>query len=130
MVNKSDRKVYEPDEELEIASPVALVKDLVVENVDGGSIYFCEAATNIVRQDKSAKVVGTHVVSVKIGDHCYYGLCDMGTSESAIPYSLYQEVMREIAPCEIDIDLEIKLDNRDVIHPLGIVRDVEVLCGK
>ena len=92
---------------------------------------FCEAAINIVRQDKSAKVFGTPVVSVKIGDHCYYGLCDMGASASAIPYSLYQEVMREITPCELEyIDLEIKLANRDVIHLVGIVRDVEVLCGK
>ena len=55
----------------------------------------------------------------------------MGASASAIPYTLYQEIMREIAPCELeDIDLEIKLANRDVIHPVGIVRDVEVLCGK
>ena len=39
--------------------------------------------------------------------------------------------MCEIAPCEIeDIDLEIKLGNRAVIYPVGIVRDVEVLCGK
>ena len=108
-----------------------MVKDLVTENVDGSSIYFCEAATNIVRQDKSAKVVGTPVVSVKIGDHCYYGLCDMGASASAIPYTLYQEIMREIAPCELEnIDLEIKLANRDVIHPVGIVRDDEILCVK
>ena len=55
----------------------------------------------------------------------------MGASASVFPYSLYQEVMREIAPCELkDIDLEIKLANRDVIHPVGIVRDIEVLCGK
>ena len=39
VVNKSERKAYEPDEQLEIASPVALVKDLVTENVDGSSIY-------------------------------------------------------------------------------------------
>ena len=83
VVNKSERKAYEPDEQLEIASPVVLVKDLVTESVDGSSIYFFEAATNIVRQDKSAKVIGTPVVSVKIGDHCYYGLCDMGASASA-----------------------------------------------
>ena len=51
VVNKSERKAYEPYEQLEIASPVGLVKDLVTENVDGGSINFCEAATNIVRQD-------------------------------------------------------------------------------
>ena len=124
VVNKSERKSYEPDEQLEIASPVAMVKDLVTENVDGSSIYFCEAATNIVRQDKSAKVVGTPVVFVKIGDHCYYGLCDMGASASAIPYTLYQKIMRGIASCELeDIDLEIKLANRDVMHPVGIVRD-------
>ena len=57
VVNKSERKAYEHYEQLEIASPVGLVKDLVTANVDGGSINFCEAATNIVRQDKSAKVV-------------------------------------------------------------------------
>ena len=29
-----------------------------------------------------------------------------------------------------DIDVTIKLANRDTISPMGIVRDVEVLCGK
>ena len=49
----------------------------------------------------------------------------------AIPYSLYQEIMNDIAPVEIEgIDVTIKLANRDTITPLGIVRDVEVLCGK
>ena len=39
--------------------------------------------------------------------------------------------MHEIAPAEIeDIDVTIKLANRDTISPMGIVRDVEVLCGK
>src|SRR6266566_1022149 len=39
--------------------------------------------------------------------------------------------MNDIAPSEIeDIDVTIKLANRDTITPLGIVRDVEVLCGK
>jgi len=34
-------------------------------------------------------------------------------------------------PAEIeDIDVTIKLANRDTIKPVGIVRDVEVLCGK
>ena len=71
------------------------------------------------------------VISVKIGDHCYHGLCDMGVSASAIPISLYKEMMHEIAPAEIeDIDVTIKLANRDTISPIGIVRDVEVLCGK
>ena len=35
------------------------------------------------------------------------------------------------APAEIeDIPVTIKLANRDTISPVGIVRDVEVLCGK
>ena len=72
-----------------------------------------------------------HVVSVKIGEHCYHGLCDVGASVSAIPFTLYQELMNDIGPVEIeDIDVTIKLANRDTISPIGIVRDVEVLCGK
>ena len=39
--------------------------------------------------------------------------------------------MNDIAPGEIeDIDVTIKLANRDIISPIGIVRDVQVLCGK
>ena len=55
----------------------------------------------------------------------------MGASVSAIPYDLYKEIMHDIAPAEIeDIDVTIKLANRDTISLMGIVRDVEVLCGK
>ena len=71
------------------------------------------------------------VISVKIVDHCYHGLCDMGASASVIPIDLYEEIKNEIAPVELeDIDVTIKLANRDTISPIGIVRDVEVLCGK
>ena len=39
--------------------------------------------------------------------------------------------MHDIAPAEIeDIDVTIKLANRDTISPIGVVRDVEVLWGK
>ena len=39
--------------------------------------------------------------------------------------------MNGIAPAEIeDIDDSIKLANRNTISPIGIVRDVEVLCRK
>ena len=48
------------------------------------------------------------LVSVKIGDHCYHGLCDVGASVSAIPQSLYDEIKDEIAPVEIEpIDVTI-----------------------
>ena len=80
-------------------------------------------------KDKYRPVIGMPVISVKIGDHCYHGLCDMGAS--AIPHTLYKEIMHDIAPAEIeDIDVTIKLANRDTISPIGIVRDVGVLCGK
>ena len=116
-----------------------MVKDLLVEDIDMHVIYFCEDATRIAKpvrneqdkKDKNVRVVGMPVVSVKIGDHCYHGLCDIGASISVIPFSLHQEVMHDISPVEIEeIDVTIKLANRDTISPLGIVRDVEVLCGK
>ena len=54
------------------------------------------------------------IVSVKIGDHCYHGLCYMGASVNAIPYTLYKEIMHDIAPVEIeDINVTIKLANRE-----------------
>ena len=55
----------------------------------------------------------------------------MCASASAIHYDLYKEIMHEIAPVELEgIDVTIKLANRDTISPVGIVRDVEVLCWK
>ena len=68
-----------------------MVKDLLVENIDGHVIYFCDEAARIARPDTKNKhrpVVGMPVISVKIGDHCYHGLCDMGASASAITHSL------------------------------------------
>ena len=109
-----------------------MVKDLLDDNIDGHVIYFCDEAARIARPDtknKNRHMVGMPVISVKIGDHCYHGLCGMGASASAIPISLYHEIMNDIAPDETeDIDVTIKLANRDTITPLGIVRDVEVLC--
>ena len=111
-----------------------MVKDLLVDNIDGHVIYFCDEAARIAKpddKDKHRPIVGMHVASVMIGDHCYNGLCDLGASVSAIAFTLYQDIMNEIALAEIeDIDVTIKLANRDTITPLGIVRDVEVLCGK
>ena len=111
-----------------------MVKDLLLDNIDGHVIYFCDEAARIVKpdmKDKHRPVVGMPVVSFKIGDHGSHGLCDVGPSVSAIPFSLYKEIMNNIAPAEIeDIDVTIKLANRDTISPIGIVRDVEVLCGK
>ena len=134
MVRKSNIRTYTPLEQVKVEPNIAIVKDLLSDNIDGHAIHFCNETARIAKPhdtDKPRPVVGMPVISVKIGDHCYHGLCDMGASASAIPYSLYQEVMHDIAPTEIeDIDVTIKLANRDTISPMGIVRNVEVLCGK
>ncbi|KAK1651191.1 hypothetical protein QYE76_068996 [Lolium multiflorum] len=130
-VNKSEKKPKEPEEQIKVEPAVAIVKDLVTENVEDGHIIFCEDASNIVSHPNKPKQVSVPMLSVRIGDHCYYGLCDIGASVSAIPYELYTEIMHEIDSCELeDIDVVIQLANRETISPIGIVRDVEVLCGK
>ncbi|KAK1604843.1 hypothetical protein QYE76_028516 [Lolium multiflorum] len=128
-VNKSEKKPKEPEEQIKIEPAVAIVKDLVTENVEDGHIIFCEDASNIVSHPNKSKQVSVPMLSVRIGDHCYYGLCDIGASVSAIPLNF--EIMHEIGSCELeDIDVVIHLANRETISPIGIVRDVEVLCGK
>src|ERR1043165_6662170 len=108
-----------------------MVKDLVTSDIEESIISFCVVSTNIVTAKNEGPISGTPVVSVKIGDHNYYGLCDLGSNVSAIPFTLYQEIMHEIQPCEIkDVDVTIHLANKKTICPVGIVRDVEVLCGK
>ena len=93
-----------------------MVKDLLDDNIDGHVIYFCDETARIAKpgaKDKHRPMVGMHVISVKIGDHCYHGLCDMGASASAIPIDLYKEIMHEIAPTELEeIDVTTKLANK------------------
>ena len=48
VVNKSAKKPLEPDEQITVEPEVAIIKDLVTENVDGEHIIFCEDASNIV----------------------------------------------------------------------------------
>src|SRR3954462_13963853 len=117
---------------IKVKPQVAMVKDLVTSDIEESTVSFCVVSTNIVTTKNKGPISGTPVVSVKIGDHNYYRLCDLGSSVSAIPFSLYQEIMHEIQPCEIeDIDGTIHLVNKQTISPVGIVRDVEaVLCGK
>lgn len=79
---------------------IAMVKDLLVDNIEGHVIYFCYEAARIVKPvrnkqgmlDKNKPVVGMPVVSVKIGELCYHGLCDTGASVSVILFSLYKKL--------------------------------------
>ncbi|KAK1627929.1 hypothetical protein QYE76_002244 [Lolium multiflorum] len=128
-VHKSEKKPIEPEEQIKVEPAVAIIKDLVTENVEDGHIIFCEDASNIVSHPNKSRKASVPMLSVRIGDHCYYGLCDIGASISAIPYELYTEIMHKIGSCELeDIDVVIRLANRETISPIGIVRDVEVLC--
>ena len=91
MVKKSNIRTPKPSEKIKVEPSIAMVKDLLVDNIDGHVIYFCDEAARIARpviKNKHRPVVGMHVISVKIGGHCYHGLCDMGASVSAIPHSL------------------------------------------
>ena len=105
VVNKSYIRTPKPNEQIKVEPSIAMVKDLLEEDMDGHVIYFYEEAARIAKPDKRDKrrhVVGMPVISVKIGDHCYHGLCDIGASVSAIPYTLYEEIMKDIAPAEIE----------------------------
>jgi hypothetical protein len=93
MVNKSHIRAPRPSEQIDVEPNVAMVKDLLVDNIDGHVIYLCDEAARIAKpdpKDKNRPVVGMPVVSVKIGDHCYHGLSDFGASVNAIPFTLYQ----------------------------------------
>ena len=90
VVNKSTKKAIEPDEQITVEPVVAIVKDLVTKNIEDGHIIFCEDASNIVSHPSRTRRATLPVISVRIGDHCYYGLCDIGTSSSVIPYELYK----------------------------------------
>jgi hypothetical protein len=48
VLKKSAKKVVEPDEQITIKSPLAIVKDLITKNVEDEHIVFCEDASNII----------------------------------------------------------------------------------
>ena len=96
VVRKSNSRTPTPPEQIKIEPSISMVKDLLVDNIDGHVIHSCDEVARIARPDTKGKhrpIVGVLVVSVKIGDHCYHGLCDMGASASAISciISLYKE---------------------------------------
>ena len=89
VVSKNKKKVSEPDEQINVEPAVAIVKELVTKIVEDEHIVFGEDASNIVSHPNKPKQASVPMLSVKIGDHCYYGLCDIGASVSAIPDGVY-----------------------------------------
>jgi hypothetical protein len=49
MVNKSNIRTPRPSEQIKVQPNVAMVKDLLVDNLDGHAIYFCDEATRIAK---------------------------------------------------------------------------------
>src|ERR1041384_3333615 len=84
ILKKNGRTTDRP-EDIKVEPQVAMVKDLVTSDIEESTICFCVVSTNIVTAKNKGPISGTLVVSVKIGDHNYYGLCDLGSSVSAIP---------------------------------------------
>ncbi|KAK1561271.1 hypothetical protein QYE76_000107 [Lolium multiflorum] len=77
--------------------------------------------------------ISTIITAVSTSSRCNYLGCtshiSKGKLSRAIPYDLYKEIRHEIGPCELeDIDVAIQIANREIVYPIGIVRDVEVLC--
>ena len=134
VVRKSNIKTYTPSEQIKVEPDIAIVKDLLADNIDGHVIYFCDETARIVKpgaKDKHRPVVGMPIISVKIGDHCYHGLCDMGASASAIPHSLYKEIMHDIAPAEKKIlMLLLSLPIEILFHQLGLLEMLRYCVGK
>ena len=72
VVRKSSTRTTTPSEQIKVEPSVAMVKDLLVENLDVHVIYLQEEAARIAKPDtrnKHRPVVGLPVISVKIGDH-------------------------------------------------------------
>ena len=77
MVQKSYTRTPTPPEQNKVESIIAMVKDLLLDNIDGHVIYFCDEAARMARPDEKDKyrpIVGMPVLFVKIGDRCYHGL--------------------------------------------------------
>ena len=69
VVYKSYIRTPKPAEQIRVEPSVAMVKDFLVDNIDGHVIYFCDEASRIAKpnkKDKHRPVVGMPIVSVKI----------------------------------------------------------------
>ena len=75
MVRKGDTRTPTPSKQIKVEPSIAMVKDLLADNIDGHVIHFYDEAARIARTDTKNKhrpVIGMPVVSAKIGDHSYH----------------------------------------------------------
>ena len=55
VVHKSNNKAPKHSEQIKVEPSIAMVKDLLVENIDGHVIYFCDDAARIARPIRNEK---------------------------------------------------------------------------
>ena len=55
MVNKSNIRTPRPSEQISVEHNIAMVKNLLVDNIDGHVIYFCDAASRIAKPEGKDK---------------------------------------------------------------------------
>ena len=66
MLFRSNIKTYTPSEQIKVEPDIAIVNDLLSNNIDGHVIYFCDEAARITRPDNKHKpAVGMPIISVK-----------------------------------------------------------------
>ena len=69
MVHKNYTRTPTPTKQIKVEPSIDMVKDLLVDNIDGHVIYFYDEAARIAKpdtKDKHRLVVGMPVVSAKI----------------------------------------------------------------
>src|SRR4051812_1250794 len=66
IINKSGRRTDEPEDLIKVDPEVAVVKDLITDDVLDSIIIFCAVSTNIVTAKNKIPISGTPVVSIKI----------------------------------------------------------------
>ena len=73
---------------------------------------------------------GGPVLPCSFGGTSYYGLCDLGSSINVIPYELYLKIKNEICAPDIElVDMSIKLADRSLHEPIGVVNNAQIRVG-
>ena len=133
-VSKSYTRTPTPSEQIKVEPCIAMVKDLLVDNIDGHVIYFYDEAARIAKpdmKDKHRPVVGMPVVSVKIGDHCYHGLCDWVLVLVQYPMTYIKKLCTILHPLSWKIlMLQLSLPIEILFHHLGLLEMLKSCVGR
>ena len=95
-----------------------------------GTIKLNEQATNVVTGKTERRSFGRPILPCSFEGTSYYGLCDLGSSINVIPYELYLEIENEICAPDIElVDMSIKLADRSLHEPIGVVNNAQIRVG-